>query len=389
MYWNFRGRRRTFISIKIKDWLSKYFRFLILTLIFLPLGSSFEFNLAYSYLFNRDNLPLIRVILKSENKGHIIYTSPKTIEEILKENNIVLRDNETTIPFKDTFVTQNGQVIEISPLILFKIIDEGKEKKVFSPYKDPFKILELAGIKLHPKDKVEFLSASSPTELDWILPTILVKRAVPVEIFVDGKIIETSTFKETVAEVLNENKISLGPKDKTTPSLKSILQKGMKIKVIRIKEVEKEETKEIPYQIQERISFDLPLGEKKIIKKGKVGSKIQTILLRYENGQVISKKILSEKIIQKSQPEIITRGAQKGAASWYYTSGFTCAHKTLPFGTKIKVTDLSNGKSVIVTVADRGPYVNGRIVDLSNKAFTQLAPLWKGIISNVSLTVLN
>ncbi len=45
--------------------------------------------------------------------------------------------------------------------------------------------------------------------------------------------------------------------------------------------------------------------------------------------------------------------------------GFTCAHKHLPFGTKLKVTNLRNGKTVIVRVNDRGPFVRGRVLDLS------------------------
>jgi|SRR5690606_14976544 len=48
---------------------------------------------------------------------------------------------------------------------------------------------------------------------------------------------------------------------------------------------------------------------------------------------------------------------------------FTAAHKTLPFGTKVKVTNLANGKSVVVTINDRGPYIKGRKIDLSRVAF--------------------
>lgn len=47
----------------------------------------------------------------------------------------------------------------------------------------------------------------------------------------------------------------------------------------------------------------------------------------------------------------------------------TAAHKTLPFGTKVKVTNLANDKSVIVTINDRGPYIKGRKIDLSKAAF--------------------
>lgn len=52
---------------------------------------------------------------------------------------------------------------------------------------------------------------------------------------------------------------------------------------------------------------------------------------------------------------------------------FTAAHKKLPFGTKIKVTNQANGKSVIVEVIDRGPFVRSREIDLSKRAFMQIA----------------
>jgi rare lipoprotein A len=60
---------------------------------------------------------------------------------------------------------------------------------------------------------------------------------------------------------------------------------------------------------------------------------------------------------------------------------FTVAHKTLPFGTKLLVTDIANGKSVEVTVNDRGPYVTGVDLDLSKSAFEALAPAGAGIIN--------
>jgi rare lipoprotein A len=50
----------------------------------------------------------------------------------------------------------------------------------------------------------------------------------------------------------------------------------------------------------------------------------------------------------------------------------TCAHKTLPFGTKLKVTNKKNKKSVIVRANDRGPFVKDRVVDLSKKASSKI-----------------
>ena len=58
----------------------------------------------------------------------------------------------------------------------------------------------------------------------------------------------------------------------------------------------------------------------------------------------------------------------------------TAAHKKLPFGTKVRVTNIKNSKSVIVKINDRGPFVKGRIVDLSSSAFSRIANLDTGVI---------
>ena len=55
------------------------------------------------------------------------------------------------------------------------------------------------------------------------------------------------------------------------------------------------------------------------------------------------------------------------------------AHKSLPFGTEVKVTNLNNGKSVTVGINDIGPFVRGRIIDLTRAAFSQIARLDKGL----------
>lgn len=58
----------------------------------------------------------------------------------------------------------------------------------------------------------------------------------------------------------------------------------------------------------------------------------------------------------------------------------TCAHRELPFGARLRVTNLENNKSVVVRVNDRGPWVSGRIVDLSYAAAKQIGMIEKGLV---------
>lgn len=62
-----------------------------------------------------------------------------------------------------------------------------------------------------------------------------------------------------------------------------------------------------------------------------------------------------------------------------HMGGMTAAHRNMPFGTKLLVTDLESGKSVVVKVNDRGPFVKGRVLDLSGLAARRLGIVKKGV----------
>lgn len=73
-------------------------------------------------------------------------------------------------------------------------------------------------------------------------------------------------------------------------------------------------------------------------------------------------------------------GKKTASGEVYDKTKFTCAHRELPFGTRVRVTNLSNKKAVIVRVNDRGPFIKGRIVDLSFAAAREIAMIKEGII---------
>ena len=100
---------------------------------------------------------------------------------------------------------------------------------------------------------------------------------------------------------------------------------------------------------------------------------------------------------------MIQETLQRGVASWYGPSfhgnptangepydmwALTAAHRTLPFGTRVLVQSVETGKSVTVRINDRGPFIRGRIIDLSYGAARELSMIGKGT-ENVSLTILD
>jgi rare lipoprotein A len=73
------------------------------------------------------------------------------------------------------------------------------------------------------------------------------------------------------------------------------------------------------------------------------------------------------------QPQRVASGG------WFNPNAMTAAHKTLPFGTRVRVTHAANGRSVIVRINDRGPYIRGRIIDLSRAAAGVIGMTGQGV----------
>lgn len=72
-------------------------------------------------------------------------------------------------------------------------------------------------------------------------------------------------------------------------------------------------------------------------------------------------------------------GRQTASGEKYNMNDLTAAHRTLPFGTKVKVTRLDNGRSVVVRINDRGPFVRNRVIDLSRKSAQKIDMINDGI----------
>ncbi|MEG3436558.1 septal ring lytic transglycosylase RlpA family protein [Pannus brasiliensis CCIBt3594] len=89
-----------------------------------------------------------------------------------------------------------------------------------------------------------------------------------------------------------------------------------------------------------------------------------------------------------------TRARKQGMASWYgpgfhgrrtasgerfNSGGYTAAHRYLPFGTRVRVTNTRNGRSVVVRINDRGPFSGGRVIDLSTGAARAIGVFQSGV----------
>ena len=222
--------------------------------------------------------------------------------------------------------------------------------------------------------------------------TLVLLRPATVFTVVDHE--ETKTFTKparTVQEALEVSGTTLNGADFVEPSLETAMVPGLELRVTRVTVTEETEDTKIPFQKGEEEDDSLSFRVKKVAQKGESGVRTTTYKVSRHNGKIVAKEKLSEVITKEPVEEKTVIGTKvtvvkkhTGGASWYaHTGTLAAANPWLPFGSYVRVTNTSNGKSVIVTINDRGPFGPGRIIDLDKVAFAKIADLGTGVINVV------
>ena len=88
---------------------------------------------------------------------------------------------------------------------------------------------------------------------------------------------------------------------------------------------------------------------------------------------------LAHRAVPRESRSAGTRDGSVGVASYYGAAGLPAAHRSLPFGTRVRVTNTANGRSVVVRISDRGPFIRGRSIDLSRSAAHEVGMTEAGV----------
>lgn len=227
---------------------------------------------------------------------------------------------------------------------------------------------------------------------------ITIDRAFPVTITTDTGSFKHYTHASTVYEALRELGIILAGLY-VEPDWGASVYPGKEIFILR-PVLSTETVKEaIAYPVEERMDSSAYRGQRNIIQKGKEGVKEIKFRVVYAGKKELLRECIGEEVVAEPVPSIVAVGTKplpeppvmlafrgksiEGMASWYGAEfhgkrtssdevfdqyAYTAAHRTLPFGTKVKVTFLKTGRSVIVRINDRGPNDPNRLIDLSRAA---------------------
>ena len=226
---------------------------------------------------------------------------------------------------------------------------------------------------------------------------IILRHAVPVVIAADGKNIQLATTGRTVSDALSEANVSLSPVDKIAPDPSQTLTANLKIVVTRINIAEIAVDEDIPFQVVQKEDNTVLWKQNKITQKGVNGIREKKYRVTYTDGKETNRVLIGTAVTQAPISEIDSIGTkiivgktQSGDATWYVNGNdLTAASLTFAQGKYLRVTNRSNGKSVIVQVNDSGPYGKGRVIDLNKKAFQKIGDIGAGIINVKVEEILN
>lgn len=96
--------------------------------------------------------------------------------------------------------------------------------------------------------------------------------------------------------------------------------------------------------------------------------------------------LASAETVMRGKASFYGHGTKTASGERYNPNGMTAAHRTLPFGTHVRVTDVRTRRSVVVRINDRGPFIKGRIIDVSRGAAQQLGMIGRGV-ANVEVRI--
>lgn len=343
-----------------------------------------------------------------------------TVGDVLDGQGIELGEHDVVAPGPDEKIV-DGQQISVRYGRALHLTIDGSAETVWTTALTLDEALAERSIRDESR-----LSTSRTAAISRQGLSVTIDTAKMVNLSIGGQPSTLITPAKTVGEALTEANVTVGPEDRVEPALETPVTEGMQVDVQKNENKETLKPVEIPFKTIRKNTASLPSGTEKVETKGVNGKAVETWVERFENGVSVKNEKIATKVEKEAVDEVILVGTRTASASpsssasassrssspsaggsssltpangascvasnyWepqptangerFDPNAMTAAHKTLPFNTRVKVTNPRNGKTVIVRINDRGPYIAGRCLDLSRAAFAQIGDLGRGVMT--------
>lgn len=258
-----------------------------------------------------------------------------TVEQVLLENSIVLKDADEITPARETVVEGDTQV-EIRRACQVVVLADGKQTTVTQTGGTVEDALKEAGVTVGEEDSLNY----DKDEPLFDKMHIRVTRVMKVRITADGETREVETSAQTVEDVLKKFQVELDEDDRVEPEAKTKVAEGMEITVRRVEVKEEVKTEEVPFETQYQDTDSLYEGETQVKTQGVAGEKEVTYQVTFVDGKEESREAASEKVTKEPVAEVVLRGTAEreqsgagGSGTFVDLYGNTVSYSSVMSGT--------------------------------------------------------
>jgi uncharacterized protein YabE (DUF348 family) len=326
-----------------------------------------------------------KVTVDVEGKVKETSTYATSASELLERTGVEPRRADLVTPLRKTI--RDGDRVVFRRAKSVRLIVDGEPRRVVARGLTVGEALHDLGLVPGPKDHV------FPESAEKLRPamSIFVRNAIHAKVRVDGRLRDVISSADTVSNLLAQAGVSVARTDYVFPARDTEPSDGMWIRVVRVRRIVTTRSVRLPFEVVRHRDPNMDSGVRKIIQQGGEGLKVQRFSVLLEDGRRVSSTLLSERVLRPVRNHVVRvgvkepsfkggGGSQDGIASWYAGDGMVAAHRSLPLGSVVRVVNTDNGRAVNVRITNRGPFTEGRVIDLSDDAFGRLAPLGKGTI---------
>lgn len=351
--------------------------------------------LGMSHLLGPSN-PIRYVPLSVDGIATTVQTRGTRVADVLREAEVTLAPADRVVPATDVRLDGDTAVRVLRAFPITVDLD-GENRTVRTTRRTAARLLpELAAAP-------NALVTAAPERLT-AGSTVVVRTPRPVTLQVDGAARSLSATALTVRELLVAEGVALGPNDEVSPTLDARLTDGLRVRVTRLAAGQRTALVSVPFRDERRNDPNLDVGQTRVVRPGVAGQNRVVYAVTLRDGVEAGRTVVRSEVVRAPVNRIVAVGtrpvrrstapraesaapvpsstgrSETGQGSHYAFTMASCAHKTLPFGTVVRITNLDTGAVASCTIRDRGPFGAGRILDMSKDTFSRLAPLGQGVI---------
>lgn len=245
------------------------------------------------------------VALTLDGQERVIKTHANTIQELFNDLDISLRSEDYLSLAADTKV-QNDLAIVWKPAKQVEVIQDQEKKTYWTAADTVEDFLKEQNIVLNEHDQLN-LNPDAKLKKDM---KIAIQRAFPLKLVVGGKKQDVWSTSTTVADFLSQQGITLNKLDRVEPELKQTVTKNAVINVIRVEKVTDVVEEPINYAVITKNDSNLEKGKQKVVNEGQEGLLSKRYEVVLENGKEVSRKLVSEKKMKEKQDKVVAMGTK-------------------------------------------------------------------------------